>query len=389
MDGTGGDAGNFIRHFVGPLGLFEVAENSTKAVSCNCNPLYSVGCLSIGKKVINKQVVLARRPSGIPVPEDFQVVETEVATPGPGEALLENLYVSLDAGFRNWMDEGSGDDVLPAMVLGEPVMGLTAGRVVESNRDDLKVGEVLVGRLAWESYSIATDQDLLVPIEEKFQQPENLFLGLLGDTGLSAYFGLERVAKLQPGETVVISAAGGAVGNAAGQIAKAMGAGKVVGFAGNAEKCKWLEEAVGYDATINYKTDDIDKALAEHCPDGIDVYFDNVGGNLLEPVLDHINYQARIAFCGAVADYTSEEGVGPCNLFRLVANCAKLEGFMTHYWTSDYEVAREILVGWLESGKLKSYEARYDGVENCGVAFGDMLNGKTFGKAIVKVVAES
>ena len=157
--------------------------------------------------MINKQVVLAKRPSGVPVPEDFQVVETKVATPGPNEALLENLYVSLDAGFRNWMDEGSGDDVLPAMELGSPVMGLTAGRVVESNRDDLRVGEVLVGRLAWEAYSIATDQDLLVPIEEKFQQPVNLFLGLLGDTGLSAYFGLERVAKLQPGEAVLVSAA--------------------------------------------------------------------------------------------------------------------------------------------------------------------------------------
>lgn len=366
-----------------------MAENTTKTSGCDCNPLYFAGCLSIGKNVINKQVVLARRPLGVPVPEDFQVVETEVATPGPNEALLENLYVSLDAGFRNWMDEGSGDDVLPAMELGSPVMGLTAGRVVESNRDDLKVGEVLVGRLAWEAYSIATDQDLLVRIEEKFQQPANLFLGLLGDTGLSAYFGLERVAKLQPGETVVVSAAGGAVGNAAGQIAKAMGAGKVIGFAGDTEKCKWLEEEVGYDATINYKTDDIDKALGEHCPDGIDVYFDNVGGNLLEPVLDHINYQARIAFCGAVADYTSEDGAGPGNLFRLVTNCAKLEGFMTHYWTADYEVAREVLVGWLESGKLKSYEARYQGVENCGVAFSDMLNGKTFGKTIVKVVADS
>ena len=337
----------------------------------------------------NKQVVLARRPSGVPVPDDFEVLETEVMSPGPSEALLENLYVSLDAGFRNWMDEGSGDDVLPAMELGKPVMGLTAGRVIESNRDDLKVGEVLVGRLAWEAYSIATDADLLVPIEEKFKQPVNLFLGLLGDTGLSAYFGLERVANLQPGETVLVSAAGGAVGNAAGQIAKAMGAGKVVGFAGDPQKCKWLEEEVGYDATINYKTEDISRTLGELCPEGIDVYFDNVGGNLLEPVLEHINYQSRIAFCGAVADYTSEDGTGPRNLFRLVANCAKLEGFMTHYWTSDYEVAREVLVDWLESGKLKSYEALYHGVENSGVAFCDMLNGKTFGKTIVKVASGS
>ncbi|MBO6555121.1 MAG: NADP-dependent oxidoreductase [Pseudomonadales bacterium] len=333
----------------------------------------------------NTQVVLARRPKGRPLPEDFEVVQTEVPEPGEGEALMQNLFVSLDAGFRNWMDEGAGDEVLPAMEIGAPVMGLVAGKVLKSNRDDMQEGQVLVGRLAWEAYSIATAADLMVPIEDKFDQPANLFLGLLGDTGLSAYFGLTRVAHLQPGETVVISAAGGAVGNAAGQIAKAMGAGKVVGFAGSADKCRWLEDEVGYDATINYREDNVDEALASVCPDGIDVYFDNVGGDLLEPVLNHINYQARIPFCGAVADYADEDGTGPKNLFRLVANCARLEGFMTHYWVEDYEAARDVLVGWLNEGKLKNFEASYDGVENCGVAFSDLFAGKNFGKAIVKV----
>ena len=333
----------------------------------------------------NTQVVLARRPKGRPVPEDFEVVQTEIPEPGEGEALMQNLFVSLDAGFRNWMDEGAGDEVLPAMEIGAPVMGLVAGKVLKSNRDDMQEGQVLVGRLAWEAYSIATAADLMVPIEDKFDQPANLFLGLLGDTGLSAYFGLTRVANLQPGETVVISAAGGAVGNAAGQIAKAMGAGKVVGFAGSADKCRWLEDEVGYDATINYREENIDEALARVCPDGIDVYFDNVGGDLLEPVLNHINYQARIPFCGAVADYADEDGTGPKNLFRLVANCARLEGFMTHYWVEDYEAARDVLVGWLNEGKIKNFEASYDGVENCGVAFSDLFAGKNFGKAIVKV----
>jgi NADPH-dependent curcumin reductase CurA len=317
------------------------------------------------------------------VVDDFAVVESEIASPGEGEALLENLYISMDAGFRNWMDEDAGDEVLPAMELGKPVMGLTAGRVVESNRADLVVGQVLVGRLAWEEYSIATSADLLVPIEEKFKQPANMFLGLLGDTGLSAYFGLARVADLQAGETVLVSAAGGAVGNAAGQIAKAMGAGKVIGFAGSDEKCRWLEGEVGYDATINYKSGDVDAALGEVCPDGVDVYFDNVGGDLLQPVLNHINYQARIPFCGAVADYTALEGSGPTNLFQLVTNCAKLEGFMTHYWVEDYEVARDTLVGWLNDGKIKNFEARYEGVASCGQAFSDLFAGRNFGKAIV------
>lgn len=336
----------------------------------------------------NKQIVLARRPQGKPVSADFELKMTPVPRPGPGEALLQNLFISLDAGFRNWMDEGAGDEVLPAMQLGEPVMGLTAGRVIESNREDLVVGQVLVGRLAWETYSIATSHDLLTPIEQQFKQPANLFLGLLGDTGLSAYFGLTRVANLQPGETVLVSAAGGAVGNAAGQIAKAMGAGRVVGFAGSADKCRWLVDEVGYDAAINYREEDVEQALKQQCPDGIDVYFDNVGGELLGAVLNHINYGARIPFCGAVADYTTEDARGPANLFRLVANCAKLEGFMTHYWAEDYESAREVLSGWLESGVIRNFEARYIGVEQCGIAFSDMFAGRNFGKAIVEVEGE-
>lgn len=333
----------------------------------------------------NTQVVLARRPSGRPVPEDFEVVEAEVPEPREGEALLQNLYISLDAGFRNWMDEGAGDDVLPAMQIGAPVMGLTAGRVVKSRRDDLVEGQVVVGRLAWEAWSIAGPGDLMVPIEDRFDQPPNYFLGILGDTGLSAYFGLTRVADLQPGETLLVSAAGGAVGNAAGQIAKALGAGRVVGFAGSDDKCRWLEQEVGYDATINYKTENIDAAIAAKCPDGVDVYFDNVGGDLLQPVLNHINYKARIPFCGAVADYTAEEEQGPSNLFRLVANCAKLEGFMTHYWVEDYSAAREVLAGWLKSGKLKNFEARYEGVASCGQAFSDLFAGNNYGKTIVEV----
>lgn len=319
------------------------------------------------------------------MPEDFRVVESEIPSPGPGEALLKNLYVSLDAGFRNWMDEGAGDDVLPAMQLDQPVMGLTAGRVVESNRSDLVADQVVIGRLSWEGYSIAGEGDLMVPIESQFDQPANLFLGILGDTGLSAYFGLTRVANLQTGETVLVSAAGGAVGNAAGQMAKQLGAGKVIGFAGSDDKCQWLEREVGYDATINYKTADVDEALSTLAPGGIDVYFDNVGGELLEPVLDHINYRARIPFCGAVADYAAEDGVGPTNLFRLVANCAKLEGFMTHYWQDDYTRAREQLVTWLESGAIRNFETAYHGVENCGLAFSDMFAGKNMGKTIVHV----
>ena len=333
----------------------------------------------------NTQVLLARRPVGRPVQEDFRVVESEVAPIGDGQALLENQYISLDAGFRNWMNEDAGDDVLPAMVIDQPVMGLVAAKVVESKRDDLSPGQDIVGRTAWETFSVAGPGELMTPIQEKYGLTANYFLGVMGDTGLSAYFGLRRVAALKPGEIVLISAAGGAVGNAAGQIARALGAGRVVGFAGSEEKCRWLEDEVAYDATINYKAGNLDAVIAATCPDGVDVYFDNVGGDLLEPVLNHINYQARIPFCGAVADYTVEEGSGPANLFRLVANCGRLEGFMTHYWMEDYEAARDVLAGWLENGSLKNFEARYEGVESCGKAYEDLFAGKNFGKAIVVV----
>ena len=335
----------------------------------------------------NTQVLLARRPLGKPVREDFRVSVSEVRPIEAGEALMKNLFISLDAGFRNWMDEDAGNDVLPAMQIDDPVMGLVAGEVVESKRDDLSLGQVIVGRTAWESYSIAGPDDLMTPIQEKYNLPTNYFLGVMGDTGLSAYFGLTRVAGLQPGETVLVSAAGGAVGTAAGQIAKALGAGRVVGFAGSDEKCHWLEHEVGYDATINYKAGDVDAVISNVCPDGVDVYFDNVGGDLLEPVLNHINYGARIPFCGAVADYTATDaGIGgPGNLFQLVANCARLEGFMTHYWMADYEEARDLMAGWLGDGTLKNFEARYRGVTSCGEAYEDMFAGRNFGKAIVEV----
>lgn len=333
----------------------------------------------------NTQVLLARRPVGRPVNEDFRVVENDVRPLSEGEALLENQFISLDAGFRNWMNEGAGDDVLPAMAVDDPVMGLVAAKVVESRRDDLVEGQVIVGRTCWESYSIAGPGELMTPIQEKYGLPANYFLGVMGDTGLSAYFGLTRVAELKAGETVLVSAAGGAVGTAAGQIAKALGAVRVVGFAGSDDKCTWLESEVGYDATVNYRNGNLDEAIAAACPDGVDVYFDNVGGDLLEPVLNNINYKARIPFCGAVADYSSEQGIGPSNLFRLVANCARLEGFMTHYWMDDYEPARDVLAGWLDDSTLKLFEARYEGVASCGQAYEDLFSGRNFGKTIVIV----
>ncbi|HIG61363.1 MAG TPA: NADP-dependent oxidoreductase [Gammaproteobacteria bacterium] len=332
----------------------------------------------------NIQVVLARRPNGTPVAEDFSIRETPVIQPDNGQALIENIYISLDAGFRNWMDEDAGDEVLPAMPLGQPVMGLTVGRVITSKHPGLPVGKLVMGRLAWESFSLASD-DFLVPLDDNDAIPEHYHLGILGDTGMSAYFGLKDIAAPGPGDTVLVSAAAGSVGYVAGQIARIMGAKRIVGITSTEAKRQRLIKEVGYDEVINYRQGNLDEQLKSACPAGVDVYFDNVGGPILETVLGQINQGARIPFCGAVADYSRTAPSGPSNLFMLVTQCARLEGFLTHTKLARYDEARQQLKAWMGEGALKTFVQSYQGVDQCGIAFADLFAGNNFGKTIVKV----
>lgn len=335
----------------------------------------------------NIQVVLARRPNGKPQATDFEVAESEAPALLLGQARVKNLYVSMDAGFRNWMDADSGDNVLPAMPLGQAVMGLILGEIIESRNPDIEVGKHIMARLAWEQYSVVVESDWLVSIDDEHGHPLSYHLGILGDTGMSAYFGLTDIGKPGPGDTVLISAAGGAVGSVAGQIAKLMGA-RVIGLAGSDEKCRRLENELGYDLGLNYRDPAISQRLGEACPDGVNVYFDNVGGPLLEVVLEHIAVGARIPFCGAVADYAAQgSGGGPSNLFQLVTQCATLQGFLTHTQLDRYPEARAQLSAWLASGEVKNHEYMYQGVEQCGVAFSDMFAGKTLAKLWCKYLA--
>lgn len=332
----------------------------------------------------NTQVLLARRPNGAPIAEDFEVRTQPVAPIASGEALIENHYVSLDAGFRNWMDEDAGDDVLPAMPIGAPVMGLTVGRVIDSQHPTLRKGQLVMGRLAWEAYSVAKD-DFLIVLEES-DVPLHYHLGILGDTGMSAYFGLKDIGQPSAQDTVVISAAGGAVGYVAGQIAKIMGAKRVIGVTSSAAKGERLVAELGYDGFVSHRSETLHEDIESACPEGIDVYFDNVGGPLLEVILEHINDGARIPFCGAVADYARLAPQGPSNLFQLVTHSAKLEGFMTHLQVERYPEARQQLLSWISQGQLKSMAAEYEGVENCGVAFANLFAGVNFGKSVVRVI---
>jgi len=331
----------------------------------------------------NTQVLLARRPNGAPIAEDFEVRTQPVAPLASGEALIENHYVSLDAGFRNWMDEDAGDDVLPAMAIGAPVMGLTVGRVIDSQHPTLEKGQLVMGRLAWEAYSVAKD-DFLIVLEES-DVPLHYHLGILGDTGMSAYFGLKDIGQPTTQDTVVISAAGGAVGYVAGQIAKIMGAKRVIGVTSSPAKGQRLVAELGYDGFISHRSETLHADIESACPEGIDVYFDNVGGPLLEVILEHINDGARIPFCGAVADYARLTPQGPSNLFQLVTHSAKLEGFMTHLQVERYPEARQQLLSWISQGQLKSVAEEYEGVENCGVAFANLFAGVNFGKSVVRV----
>jgi NADPH-dependent curcumin reductase CurA len=333
----------------------------------------------------NRQVVLASRPSGYPVESNFRVEMSAVPEVGAGEFLLRNAYVSLDAGFRNWMNEGSGDEVLPAMAVGAPVMGLTLGQVVKSRNDDYPEGEWLMARLAWEEYSLSNGGDFISRLPEPRTCPLAHYLGVLGDTGLSAYFGLLDIGKPQPGETVLVSAAGGAVGNVVGQIAAIHGA-RVVGLAGTDEKCQRLVDELGFDAAVNHRSADLPAEILAACPGGVDVYFDSVGGTLLETVLDQIAEGARIVMCGAVSAYNATGPLpGPDNLFQLVTRQALMQGYMTHFAEHRYPQARAVMTDWLNDGRLKNIEYRLQGIEQVGRAFCDLFDGNNFGKTIVQL----
>jgi NADPH-dependent curcumin reductase CurA len=330
-----------------------------------------------------RSVVLAARPRGAPRESDFRVELRERPPLREGELRTRNLFVSLDAGFRNWMDEGSGDNVLPAMALGAPVMGLVLGRVVESRHPAHRVGELLMARLAWEEESITSGGDFLVGVPDDGKHPPSWYLGVLGDTGLSAYFGLVDHGAVARGETVLVSAAGGAVGSIAVQLARILGA-RAVGIASGAEKCARLVGELRCDAAVDRLAPDLDAEIARACPSGVDVYFDNVGGPLLEAALAHINVGARILLCGAVAAYNAESPLpGPRNLFQLVTKQARMVGFMTHLLVDRYPEGRAALARWIASGELRVPEYVLHGIESVPRAFCDLFRGANFGKTVV------
>lgn len=335
----------------------------------------------------NRSIVLAKRPDGAPKVTDFALQTSDNVPLQAGQFRCRNHYVSLDAGFRNWMNENSGDDILPAMAIGSPVMGLVLGEVIESRHAEYTAGDKLMARFAWQEYSVSDGSDFIARLPAHLAFPPSAYMGVLGDTGMSAYFGMTDIGRPGPGDCVLISGAGGAVGSIAGQLAKIQGA-HVVGIVGSQAKADWITTQLGYDAAvIRRQGEPLLASILEGCPNGVDLFFDNVGGAVLEAAISAMNPHGRLVLCGAISGYGSDEPLpGPSNMFDVVTKELKIQGFMTHLRHDRYGEAMAVLGGYLSQGKIKSPEHMLHGIERVPQAFADLFAGRNFGKTIVNLI---
>ena len=333
---------------------------------------------------MSRAVVLARHPEGAVMEADFAVVDVpETALPA-GHFRTKNHVLSLDAGFRQWMTAGAGDNYLTGMQIGDPVQSIVLGEVIESDHPDYTLGTLVSARTAWEEHSVLDGSDLCSPLEVDSSIPLHQYMGILGPTGMTAWIGLFEIGLPKTGETVVVSAAGGAVGTVVGQLAKAEGC-RVIGLTSTPDKARWLEREVGYDRVIDRETEaDLDNALRNACPDGVDIFFDNVGGEALDTVMSQLREQARLVLCGAISQY--ESAVQPLhNSWELITKRARMEGFMfSDYFECFPRIADDLLTR-LREGALVSFDAVYEGIEQTPGAFCDMMHGASRGKCLVKL----
>jgi NADPH-dependent curcumin reductase CurA len=331
---------------------------------------------------VNRQFKLIARPQGEVKRSDFEFTSSPLRDSAEGEVVVQVLYASLDPAMRGWMND-SRESYMPPVALGEVMRAITVGRVIASKNAQFTVGDHVTGLLGLQDYAYSSGQGL-TKIDPKLA-PLPMYLGALGMPGLTAYFGLLDVGQPKAGETVVVSGAAGAVGALVGQIAKIKGA-RVVGIAGGAEKCRQLVEELGFDAAIDYKKDDVNAALKTHCPTGVDVYFDNVGGDILDAVLLNLAMHARIVICGAISQYNSTEAIkGPANYLALLVKRATMKGLMVgDYYPRAMEAFKD-MGGWIATGKLKTREDVVDGLENFPEAFQKLFSGQNNGKLVLKV----
>jgi NADPH-dependent curcumin reductase CurA len=329
----------------------------------------------------NTQVRLAARPVGRPKPDDWSIEAVAIPQPGDNEFLAKVIYISLDPAMRGWMNDARS--YIEPVGIGDVMRAGGIAEIVESNNQKFAVGEHIYGMTGAQQYLVSDGADAQ-KVDPNIA-PLVKFLGVLGMTGMTAYFGLLDVAQAKEGETVVVSGAAGAVGSVVGQVAKIKGC-RVVGIAGGQRKCRLLIDELGFDAAIDYKSEDLRKALRQHCPKGIDVFFDNVGGETLNTVLPQMRRHGRIAICGAISQYNNTEAVeGPSNYMSLLVSRARMEGFVVFDYAQQFAAAMQEMAGWMAAGKLNSKEHIEKGIENFPDVLLKLFDGGNFGKLILQV----
>jgi NADPH-dependent curcumin reductase CurA len=333
---------------------------------------------------VNHQFRLASRPLGVPVNSNWSYVEGPIGEPKDGEVLVKVLYISLDPAMRGWMNEGKS--YIPPVGIGEVMRALGAGKVIASKFPGLAEGDYVGGMLGVQEYAVVPGKAV-----NKIDAPASelpVYIGGLGMPGLTAYFGLLEIGRPEAGNTVVVSGAAGAVGSMVGQIAKIKGC-KVVGIAGGAEKCEYVTRELGVDAAIDYKTENVFAKLREHCPQGINVFFDNVGGDILDAALANLALHARVVICGAISQYNSTTPIkGPANYLSLLVNRASMTGMVVSDFLPRASEARAAMSEWRKQGKLKTREHVVEGLSTFPETLLMLFTGQNEGKLVLKVAGD-
>lgn len=332
----------------------------------------------------HRRIVLASRPQGMVSLENFRLEEAPVPEPGPGQILVRQIYQSLDPYMRGRMNDGPS--YAPPVQIGEVMEAGGVGEIVASQHPDYKVGEIVEGRLGWQEYCVPT-YERLRKVDTSLA-PISTANGVLGMPGMTAYFGFLDVGQPRVGDTVVVSAASGAVGAVVGQIARIMGC-RVVGIVGSQAKADYIVRELGFDAAINYRTDNLMQALGRECPRGIDVYFENVGGKVWDAVVEHLAIGARVAVCGRIAEYNvTEPELVPRNLRFFIPKRVRMQGFLVFDFNHRYPEGLARMAEWIRSGEMKYKEDVVEGLESAPAAFLKLFSGENFGKLLVKVGEE-
>jgi NADPH-dependent curcumin reductase CurA len=338
---------------------------------------------------VNRRIRLRSRPEGRIDDSTFELVEESVPEPAAGQALVRNLYLSVDPTNRVWIREEPS--YLPPVGIGDVMRSGGIGRVVASNNDSFPEGSLVTGLLGWQDYVLVGEGEptLAMPLPSDLDAPLEALVGMLGLTGVTAYYGIEEIGKPKEGETVVVSAAAGAVGTIAGQLAKRRGA-RVVGIAGGADKCAWLVDELGFDAAVDRHDPRWKELLAEACPDGVDVDFENVGGEIMDAVFGMLNLHARVALCGMISQYNATEPPrGPANFQRLLMNRVLVQGFIILDYLPHFPEATAKLAQWAAEGKLEHRGTVVEGLEKAPEAVNMLFEGENVGKLMVRIADDA